>query len=145
MRPVSYSGAAPAYQNLIAGRVDLMVDFITAAGPRVTAGQLKGLAITAEERSPQLPDVPTLREAGVSDFQIGGWFGLLAPAGTPAEVVRIMNMEINRLLRDQDVINDLAKLGVKIMGGSPEDLRGYLAKELKQWSALIEKLDLTPD
>jgi tripartite-type tricarboxylate transporter receptor subunit TctC len=142
MREVSYSGAAPAYQDLIAGRVDMMVDFLTVAAPRVTTGQLKGLAITARKRSPKIPDVPTLEEAGISGFQIGGWFGLLAPAGTPREVVMTMNTEVNRLLREPDVQKDLANLDVAIMGGSPEDFRAYLMNELKQWSALIDKLDL---
>lgn len=142
MREVSYSGAAPAYQDLIAGRVDMMVDFLTVAAPRVTTGQLKGLAITAGKRSPKIPDVPTLEEAGISGFQIGGWFGLLAPAGTPREIVMTMNTEVNRLLKEPDVQKDLANLDVAIMGGSPEDFRAYLMNELTQWSALIDKLDL---
>lgn len=143
MREVSYSGAAPAYQDLIAGRVDLMVDFLTAAAPRVTTGQLKGLAITAGKRSPKLPDVPTLEEAGISGFQIGGWFGLLAPAGTPREIVMAMNSEVNRVLKEPDVQKDLANLDVAIMGGSPAEFRTYLENELKQWSALVAKLGMT--
>jgi tripartite-type tricarboxylate transporter receptor subunit TctC len=118
------------------------VDFLTVAAPRVTTGQLKGLAITAGKRSPKIPDVPTLEEAGISGFQIGGWFGLLVPAGTPREIVMTMNNEVNRLLKEPDVQKDLANLDVAITGGSPEDFRAYLMNELKQWSALIDKLDL---
>lgn len=145
MQEVDYTGAGPAYQDIIAGRIDLMVDFLTAAAPRVTTGQLKGLAITASERSPRLPDVPTLREAGVANFQIGGWFGLMAPSGTPADIVNVMNAAVNQLLKDPGVRHDLANLDVDIKGGTPEDLRAYIAREIKQWSALIDQLGLERD
>ena len=142
MREVSYSGAAPAYQDLIAGRVDMMVDFLTVAAPRVTTGQLKGLAITARKRSPKIPDVPTLEEAGISGFQIGGWFGLLAPAGTPREVVMTMNTEVNRLLREPDVQKDLAESRRCDHGRLARGFPRLSHEQLKQWSALIDKLDL---
>jgi tripartite-type tricarboxylate transporter receptor subunit TctC len=145
MRDITYQGSGPAYSDLIAGRVDIIVDFLTAAVPRVTSGQLKALAITANERSPRLPDVPTLREAGIPDFQIGGWFGLVAPVGTPPDAINTLNAEINRLLKDPVVQKDLASLDIDIRGGSPEVLRAFLVKEVNQWATLVKQVGMQPE
>jgi tripartite-type tricarboxylate transporter receptor subunit TctC len=145
MRDVTYQGAGPAYQDLIAGRVDILIDFLTTAVPRVTSGQLKALAITANERSPRLPNVPTLREAGIPDFQIGGWFGLVAPAGTPPDPINTLNAEVNRLLKDPMVQRDLARLDIDIRGGSPEELRAYIKREVAQWATLVQQVGMQPE
>ncbi|MFT8242563.1 Bug family tripartite tricarboxylate transporter substrate binding protein [Roseomonas sp. BN140053] len=144
MRDIPYAGSAPAITDVIGGQVDMMVDSLTSSLPHVRDGRLKALAITAGTRSPLLPDVPTLAEAGIPDFEINGWFGILAPKGTPPEVVARWNTETNRVLRDPAVWNQLEAMGMERRGGPPEALTTYLRNEVARWSALANRIGLKP-
>ena len=134
MREVSYSGAAPAYQDSIAGRVDMMVDFLKmVAAPRATTGQLKRLAITARKRSPKIPDAATWRRPGSLVFRSADGLVSWRPRALRVKVVMTMNTEVNRLLREPDVQEDGAySTCVAIMAAARRDLRCLSTNELKK-------------
>ena len=134
---VPYKGSSPAFVDLIAGRVDVMMDLEPAAFAHIRAGRIKALAIAAPERSRRLPDVPTLDELGHSGYHIGSWWSLSVPKGTPPEVVDTLNAAINEALKTGEVIRKLADLGAVPAGGSPAVLRDQIREDSERWRKLI--------
>jgi tripartite-type tricarboxylate transporter receptor subunit TctC len=134
---VSYKGAAPAHADLLAGQVQMMFDNIPAALQLVRAGRLKALATTGARRSALLPDVPTMIEAGVPDFESSAWFGLLAPAGTPAAVMERLHRETVAVLREPEVRDRLTGQGYVIVANTPEQFRRYIEAETVRWGKVI--------
>jgi tripartite-type tricarboxylate transporter receptor subunit TctC len=124
--------------DLIGGQVQSMFDNAPSAMPHVQAGRLRALAITSPQRSPLLPDVPTVIESGYADFDVQSWFGLAAPAGTPAAVVKRLNTELARVLALPDVKKRLAEMGATPAGGSPADMRRFASAEIKRWSVVVK-------
>ena len=134
---VSYKGAAPAHTDLLAGQVQMMFDNIPAALPQVRGGKLKALAVTGRERSALMPDLPTMVEAGVPEFESSAWFGLLAPAGTPAPVIQRLHRDVTAILAEPAVRERLANQGYVIVAGTPEEFRRYIDAETVRWSRII--------
>ena len=134
---VPYKGTAPAEAALVAGEVDYMLDPPTAL-PFVAAGRLKALAVAAPTRSSALPNVPTLDELGIGNVHTLTYYGVLAPAGTPKDIVDRLNSEINAILATDDLRARLAKLAAEPGSGSPDDFRRFMEAELKRYGDIVK-------
>lgn len=135
---VPYKGNAPALNDVLGGQVPIMFDTITTALPHVKSGRLKALAVTSRRRSPLAPDLPTMIEAGLPDFEISAWYMMLAPRGTPPEVVRRLNAEINKAMQDAEVRDRLGSQGVDFVGGTPEEAERFLRGEIERWARIAK-------
>ena len=134
---IPYKGAAPAVTDLLAGHVSLMFDNLASALPNIKAGRVRALAVTTLNRSPFLPDVPTISEGGLRGFDIGTWFGVFAPAGTPREVVMRLNGEIARILNAPTMKSRLATLGAEPMPDTPEAFAAFVKSEMAKYSQIV--------
>ena len=134
---VPYKGSAPAQQDLLAGMVKLGFPGTPIVIPHVKAGRLKALAVTTAQRSAQMPDVPTVAEAGVPGFESLSWVGLIAPVGTPPEIVAKLHDEIAKLLRLPDVQQLLAASGMEATPTTSEEFGAYLKKEYDKWGKVV--------
>lgn len=138
MLHIPYRGSAPAVNDLIGGQVQSMFDNAPSALPHVQGGRLRALAITSLQRSPLLPDVPTVAESGYAGFDVQSWFGLAVPHGTPQPVVARLNAELNKALALPEVKKRLAEMVATPVGGTPADMRGFIGAELKRWQAVVK-------
>lgn len=134
---VPYRGSAQAQTDLIGGQVDMTFDTVVSMLPHIRSGKLRPLAVSTLKRSPLLPDVPTLHELGVSQFEVGAWLGLLAPAGTPKYIVEKLNQELNLALEDDGVKNKLTAMGSEILKNSPDEFAAFIRSENERWSKLV--------
>ena len=135
---VPYKGAAPALQDVMAGHDQMM--FATAASVigHIKAGQVKALAVTTLKRTAVLPDVPTMDEAGLKGFDASTWHGLVVPTGTPPEIVAKLHDAAVKALQDPGVQVSLGRLGVDIVGDTPEQFKAYIAAEIPKWTAIVK-------
>jgi tripartite-type tricarboxylate transporter receptor subunit TctC len=138
MEHISYKGSAPALLDLIAGNVQLMFENLPSVFPHIKAGRVRALATTAAKRSPALPEVPTMIEAGYPGFDMVSWQGVLVPAGTPPAIVARLNSEIVKALQTREVREGYAKLGVDVLANTPEQFAVYLRQEQAKWSAIVK-------
>jgi tripartite-type tricarboxylate transporter receptor subunit TctC len=134
---VPYKGSSQAQTDLIGGQVDLTFDTVVSLMPHIKSGKLRPLAVSTLKRSPMLPDVPTLLELGVSNFEVGAWLGLLAPAGTPRPIIDKLNQELNLALDDEGVRNKLMGMGSEILKSTPDEFAAFIRKENERWSKLV--------
>ncbi len=143
MLHVPYKGAAPAVQDLVAGRVDLMLDPTVSSGAFVKQGRLRALAVTTAKRTPLLPELPTIAEAGVPGYEFSAWFLLLAPARTPAEPVARVNADLARLASDAGYRERLAALGAEAAPPlSPAQVGEFVAGEIKRWAKVVKEANI---
>ena len=133
-----YKGSGPALLDLVGGTMDLMFDNLPSALPHVKAGKLVALAVTSSERSAALPDVPTVAEAGVKGFEATSWFGLLAPAGTPADIVQRIQQESAKALASPALRERLLSQGAIPGGMPPAEFGRFIATETKKWAAVVK-------
>jgi len=135
---VPYKGAAPALQDVIAGHDQMM--FATAASVigHIEGGRVRALAVTTLKRTQVLPDLPTMDEAGLNGFDASTWHGLVAPAGTPPQVIATLHDAAVTALRDKGVQESLGKLGVDIVGGTPQEFQAYIKSEIPKWTAIVK-------
>jgi tripartite-type tricarboxylate transporter receptor subunit TctC len=134
-----YRGSGPALLDLIGGTMDVMFDNLPSALPQIKAGKLIALAVTSSERSSALPDVPTIAEAGpVKGYEASSWFGLLAPAGTPVEIVNRIQQETAKALASPALKERLQSQGAIPGGMSPADFGRFIAAETKKWAAVVK-------
>jgi tripartite-type tricarboxylate transporter receptor subunit TctC len=136
---IPYKGSAPAYLDVLAGRVDLFFDNTSAVVPHVGSGKLKAYAVSSPERSPLLPNVPTVREAGIGNFEMEGWVGVVAPAGTPGAVVEKLRGEIGKVVRTEEFRTIVEKGGGRVLQLSAADTQAFVASEMKRWDALVRR------
>ncbi|MBC9904446.1 MULTISPECIES: tripartite tricarboxylate transporter substrate binding protein [Achromobacter] len=139
---VPYRGSAPGLNDTVAGHVPMMFDNMPSALQLVKAGKLRALAITSTARSPQLPDVPTMAEAGLPGYEIAGWFGVLAPAATPKPIIERLNKELLAVLAMPDVREQIGAMGGIISAEGPADFSRYIAAETDKWGALVSKAQI---
>jgi len=139
MTHVPYKGSAPALTDLLGGQVQLMFDNLPPSLPHIKAGKLKALAVTTSERAPALPDVPTIAESGLPGFEASSWFGLLAPAGTPREIVLKINGEIARWVATPEAKEKMTAIGANAKGGTPEDFVRHIADETAKWQKVVKE------
>lgn len=135
---VPYRGSGPLTTDLLGGQVTMSFDTLTPVLPHIQAGKLTALAVTTADRASALPDTPTLQEAGLAGFDIGTWFGVLAPAGTPDEIVARLNKDINTILSSPDFQARMRKQGAEPMMGSPADFAKRIDEETKKFAELVK-------
>lgn len=133
---IPYNGAAPALTDVVAGHVQTMID--GTAVPRVKDGTLRALAVTGRERSPILPDVPTMQEAGVPNYEFTSWHGVFFPAGVPDEIVEKTNAALGEILKDEAIQKRFSDLNIGIAGGSPQEFADFIAAESTKMKTLVE-------
>ncbi|WP_458763699.1 tripartite tricarboxylate transporter substrate binding protein [Cupriavidus basilensis] len=139
MLHIPYRGSAPAVTDLLGGQVQSMFDNTPSVLPHVKAGRLRAIAITSAQRSPLLPEVPTVAESGFPGFDVQSWFSLAAPAGTPRPVIERLNSALNKVLAAPDVRQRLQDLAATPEPGSPEQLRRLIAAETKRWHDVVKQ------
>lgn len=142
---VPYKGGAPALADMVANRANFMIAILPEAAPFVTQGQLRALAVTSKERLPAFPDLPTVAESGLPGYEIEAWYALVAPAGTPENVIAILNKAFNEALKDDAVANRLKTMGFTIAGGTPQALSAHMQSEKVKWKKVVELANITAD
>jgi tripartite-type tricarboxylate transporter receptor subunit TctC len=145
MEQIPYRGGTPAVQAVVAGDAEFTVLSPLVSLPQIAAGNLKVLAVGGRARDPQLPNVPTVAEQGFADFEATQWIGLLAPAATPRETIARLNAEVEKALRDPDLIAKLAQQGMAPGGGAPSAFGARIAKEVADWQAVARSAGIKPE
>jgi tripartite-type tricarboxylate transporter receptor subunit TctC len=136
---VPYKGSAQAQTDLIGGQVDMTFDTVVSMLPHIKSGKLRPLAVSTLKRSPLLPDVPTLHELGVNQFEVGAWLGILAPAGTSRSIVDKLNSELNLALEDEGVKTKLTAMGSEVLKNTPDEFATFIRSENERWSKLVRE------
>jgi tripartite-type tricarboxylate transporter receptor subunit TctC len=142
---VPYRGSAPAVTDLVAGRVDMMFDSVTSAGPHVASGRLAALAVTTSRRIAAMPALPTMAEAGVPGFAVDPWFAMLAQRALPAAARSTLSALLSWLLADTVVAERLARIGAEPMTGDADTLAALLAEETARWGAFVRRAGIQPE
>lgn len=145
MLHIPYKGSGPAMTALLGGEINVMFDNMPSAAPHVKSGSLKAFAVTSAKRSPTFPDVPTLQELGYPNYTVDSWFGVVAPAGTPKEIVEKLNATIEKILAKPEVIEQLDGLGAVTEKNTPEQFGEFISAETKSWGDVIRKGGITVD
>jgi tripartite-type tricarboxylate transporter receptor subunit TctC len=138
MLHVPYKGSAPALNDLLGGQVNTMFDLQLTAMPQIKSGKVRALAMTGAKRSALLPDVPTVREAGIPNYEVTAWFGFFGPAGMPRPVVDRLNTELNAIMRLPDIRSKFAELGVETESGSADEFSAFVRSEAVKWAGVIK-------
>lgn len=144
MRLIAYKGGAPAMTDVVAGHVELMFSPMGLAAPHVQSGRLRALGVTGIKRWPTQPEVPTVDEAGVPGYAVNGWYGVLAPGGTPRANVERINGEIAKYLKLPDTRTRLLAMGMDPVGNTPDEMAAHLNAELVKWARVAKLAKLTP-
>ena len=139
---VPYKGLGPAAADTIAGIITMTWDAIPSSKPMIERGRLRALGIGSLKRSPLLPQVPTIDEAGLKGFELGSWYGLFAPAGTPADIVRQLQREIFKAVSAADVRSQFAAMGADPVGGTPEEFAAVVQRDLAKWAKVARDVNL---
>ena len=142
---IPYKGSAPAIQDVIGGQVPLMFDTTVVAAPFIQSGKVRPLAVTSAKRVPSLPDVPTMAEAGVPGYEVVSWQAMFAPAGTPPAIVHRLHTEVAAILKQPDVQERLAKLGVEPSGMLPQQMAEFQAAEIAKWAKVVKAANVKVD
>lgn len=139
---VPYKGVAPASTDLMSGQVQLLAGDLSTLLPHVRSGKMRALAVTSAKRSTLISDVPTVAESGVAGYDASGWFGVLAPAATPRDIVGRLNADILRALQHPDTRERLGALGGEVAGTAPEQFGAFIRDEIAKWGRLIRAIGL---
>lgn len=142
---IQFRGDAPAYNELLAGRIDGTLTAISTAVPHIQAGKLRVLAVANEERSALHPQTPTFRESGLPSVVGYGWYGLLVPAGTPAAIVNRLNAETNAVLADAEMRRKAEAVGLQLRGGTAAEFAAFIGNETRKWARIIKDAHITPE
>ena len=142
---VPYKGGGPAVTDVVGGQVHMTFANLVAVLPQVRAGRLRALGITSAKRSQAAPEIPTIAESGLPGYDFTSWFGVLAPAGTPREVISRLNAEIVKILNSPEIKERLSKDGADLVAGSPEEFASYLKAETAKWARVIKAAGIRAD
>jgi tripartite-type tricarboxylate transporter receptor subunit TctC len=142
---IPYRGAALAIPDLIAGRVQLIFDNLVSVTGHMRSGELLALAVTSPARWPRLPEIPTMAEAGVADFEVESWYAIMGPANLPRDRVMALNAALNRGMTRPDVRDRLLEMGARPATGTPEALAAHIDAEIKRWAPVVKATGLTID
>jgi tripartite-type tricarboxylate transporter receptor subunit TctC len=140
---VPYKGSGPLTIDLLGGQVDMSFDTIPPVLSHIKAGKLRPLAVTTLKRSPALPDVPTLAEAGLKGFNLGTWFGVLAPAATPKDIVTRLNTEIVKIVKSPDFRKKMEDMGAEPIGDTPEQMAAQIKDDTERFAKLVKEIKVT--
>ena len=136
---IPYRGSAPAFTDLMAGQVQFMAESIPQAAQYHKQGKVRALAVTSRERSPALPDVPTVMESGIKNFEVVGFYGFLAPAGTPKEAVNKLSEAFKAVLSQPDIKTRMVAQGADPAFWGADDFAKFLATEMPRWASVVDK------
>lgn len=142
---VQFRGDAPAYNELLAGRIDGTLTAISTAIPHIQAGKLRVLAVANEERTPLQPQTPTFRESGLPSVVGYGWYGLMVPAGTPTAIVQKLNAETNAVLADPEMRKKAEAVGLQLRGGTSAQFAAFIDSETRKWAQVIKAANITAE
>ncbi|HYC48113.1 MAG TPA: tripartite tricarboxylate transporter substrate binding protein [Burkholderiales bacterium] len=142
---VPYKGGAPAVTDLVGGHVQLMFNNLISVMALSKQGRLRALAITSLKRSPLLPDLPTVSEAGVPGYESASWYGAVAPANTPPQIIATLNREMVKAIKSPEISNKLTTEGAQVIGNSPEEFAKYLRADIARWQKLVPAIGLRID
>lgn len=131
--------------DVIGGQIAMMFSNMLGALPHIRAGKLRAIALADSRRSPSLPDVPTFAEAGIKDYEVSVWWGVMAPAGTPAPIVALLNREIVASLGTSELRERLDRMGARIIGGTPEQFGAFIAAEISRWARAVQASGATQE
>ena len=145
MTHVPYKGSTLAHPDLRGGLVSMMFDTVAAINPLVKGGAVRALAVTTAKRSSVAPDVPTMAEAGLANYETSTWGGVLAPARTPKEIVAKLNAEINKALTAPDVADKLTGAGIEVAGGTPQQFGDFIQAEMRKWAKVAQDAGVVPE
>lgn len=140
---IPYKGSGPALTDVMGGQLDFMFD--TGAFPHIKGGKIRALAVAADKRHPQLPEVPTFDELGIKGMVMNAWYGLAAPAGTPPALIAKVNTAVNHALKSGDLAKRLADIGAEVRSGSPEDFAKFWRSEVARYAGLVKMTGATLD
>ena len=143
LQHIPYKGSGPLATDLLGGQILMSFDTITPVLPHIKAGKLRPLAVTTAKRSPALPDVPTLQEAGLKDFDIGTWFGVLAPVGTPKPVLDRLSAEATKIIQSPDFKKRMDDIGAQPVSNSPAEMAAQIRSETDKFSLLVKAGNVT--
>ena len=144
IKHIPYRGTPAAMTAVVAGEIPLLFELVQPVLGQVRAGELKALAVTSTERWPALPDVPTAREQGVTDYDVTSWYGLVFPAGTPAPIVAKTNEALKKVLAMSDVRDKIAAAGALVKGSTPDELGKHIQDEIAKWRQVRDKAGIQP-
>jgi tripartite-type tricarboxylate transporter receptor subunit TctC len=142
---VPYKGTGVALISLISGQIDMLVMAVPAAAAQVNAGKVRALAVLSAQRERALPNVPTAKEAGVDNFEVPIWYGILAPAGTPRDIVNRLNLELNKAVTTPEVRERLTTAGVEPMTNTPEQFANFIKSETVRYAKVIKNAGIKPE
>jgi tripartite-type tricarboxylate transporter receptor subunit TctC len=142
---VPYKGGPQALTDLLGGQIDALFVITSTVLPHISSGKLKAIAVAGPKRTPLLPDLPTLDETVIPNFDVNTWFGFAVPTGTPNEIVVKLNQEINKALDSSDAQKKLIALGIETAGGTPNQLKAFLKEDLKKWANVAKIANIKPD
>jgi tripartite-type tricarboxylate transporter receptor subunit TctC len=142
---IPYKGSGQAITDLLSGQVALNFDTMPPVLPHIQAGKLKAFAISTPQRLPQLPDVPTFVEVGITGFDVTNWYGVFVPARTPKEIVNRLSVEINKAMQDPSTRTKLVDIGTQLGGGTPQDFEVFLKSELAKYAKLVKEAKVSID
>jgi len=145
MLHVPYRGTPPMTLDLIAGQIDLVTTSTSMAAPHIQSGRLRPIGVTSSKRSVQLPDVPTIAEAGLRGYELVGWYSMVAPAGTPRDIITALHRNFAKALEAPAVKANIAAEGALAGGNSPEDFAAFIRLELDKYTKLVKAAKLTPE
>lgn len=140
---IPYKGMGPAVAALLGGQVTFLIDNLPSSISFIRSGQFRALAITGDQRSPQLPDVPTMAEAGIKDMVVTAWFGFVAPAGTPPDIVNKIQQATKKVLETPEIKQRFAEMGGTPGGGTPAEFGAFMDKEQASWRQIVEAAKLS--
>ena len=142
---IPYKGQGPALTDLVAGQVQMLYSSIPSVIQQVRNGQLRGLAVGSAKRLPSLPDIPTISESGVPGYEAYSWVGLVAPANTPADIVRKIHRDVAEILNDKEVADKLNQQGALPVGDTPEEFTLYIKNEIVKWGKVVRDANIKAD
>ncbi len=145
MQHVPYKGSAPAVTDLLGNQIGIMFDNMPSAIQHVRSGKLRPIAVTTAKRSPELPDVPTIAEAGVPGYEATSWFGMFAPANTPAPIVAQLNKALVKVLAQPDIKKKINEQGAETAGETPEQFAAFIQKEAVKWGKVVKESGASVD
>jgi tripartite-type tricarboxylate transporter receptor subunit TctC len=140
---IPYKGAGPAVADLVAGQFTFMIDNLPSSMPHIRSGKLRALAVTSAQRVPELPDVATMEESGIKDMVVTAWFGLLAPAGTPQDIVNKVHQAAAAALKDPEVTTRFKEMGGAPGGSTPAEFGEFISAERQRWKQIVEASGLS--
>ncbi|MFO1395982.1 MAG: tripartite tricarboxylate transporter substrate binding protein [Burkholderiales bacterium] len=145
LQHIPYKGSSPALTDVVAGQVVAFIGNMPPTVPLVKGGKLRALAVTTKTRSPLMPELPTIAEAGLPSYETVAWFGVLAPAGTPPEIVNRLSQEIGKIAKSPEMREKLLAMGAEPVGGTPEEFKGVIDRDIAKWKPLAQKVGIKVD